>query len=323
MDLLNENITSGIRKENCFNFLRFFFALTLILSHFCTLTEHDQLLPITGSTSVKAFFTISGFLVTYSYIRRDYNLVSYAKRRFARIMPAYAITILFCILIGWMITSLNTVEFFSSKQTLRYFLANITMLNWLEPELPNTFQNNPWPQMDGSLWVMKQEVLFYIFVPFFIYLANKTGKKWICLPILTLFIIIYPFVNDQTRYFSYFIGGMSLMFYFDLFNKYFIYIFVLSIIAVTVIGGFLDTLAFPIILIGIAYHCKPFNIFRKLDNITYGLFLYHFPIIQLLIHYGVAEYNLTLCFLLTIMATSILATLSWFYIEKPLMNKCA
>lgn len=321
MDLLNENITREIRKENCFNFLRFFFALTLILSHFCTLTGHEQLLPITGSTSVKAFFTISGFLVTYSFIRRDYDLVSYAKRRFARIMPAYAATILFCILIGWMVTSLSTIDFFSSKQTFNYFLANITMLNWLEPELPNTFQNNLWPQMDGSLWAMKQEVLFYIFVPFFFYFVNKTGKKWICLPLLILCITIYPFVNDQTRYFTYFIGGMSLMLYFDLFNQYFIYLFILSVIAL--IGGILDTLAFPIILVGIAYHCKPFNFIRKLDNITYGLFLYHFPIIQLLIHYGVAEYNLILCFILTIIATSILATLSWFYIEKPLMNKCA
>lgn len=270
---------------------------------------------------MKAFFTISGFLVTYSFIRRDYNLVSYAKRRFVRIMPAYAVTILFCILIGWMVTSLNTIEFFFSKQTFNYFLANITMLNWLEPELPNTFQNNPWPQMDGSLWAMKQEVLFYIFVPFFTYLANKTGNKWICLPILILCVIIYPFVNDQTRYFTYFIGGMFLMLYFDLFNKYFIYIFVFSIIAV--IEGVLDTLAFPIIIVGIAYYCKPLNFFRKVDNITYGLFLYHFPIIQLLIHYGVAEYNLILCFILTIIATFILATLSWFYIEKPLMNKCA
>ena len=270
---------------------------------------------------MKAFFTISGFLVTYSFIRRDYNLVSYAKRRFVRIMPAYAVTILFCILIGWMVTSLNTIEFFSSKQTFNYFLANITMLNWLEPELPNTFQNNPWPQMDGSLWAMKQEVLFYIFVLFFTYLAKKTGNKWICLPILILCVIIYPFVNDQTRYFTYFIGGMFLMLYFDLFNKYFIYIFVFSIIAV--IEGVLDTLAFPIIIIGIAYYCKPLNFFRKVDNITYGLFLYHFPIIQLLIHYGVAEYNLILCFILTIIATFILATLSWFYIEKPLMNKCA
>lgn len=321
MNLLNENITREIRKENCFDFLRFFFATILIISHFCTLTGNDQLLPLDGGTSVKAFFTITGFLVTYSYLRHNCDIVIYAKRRFARIIPAYAVTIVLCILIGWIVTTLTTKDYFSSSQTWKYFFSNIIMLNWLEPELPNVFLTNPLHQMDGSLWVMKQEVFFYMLVPFFILLIKKTNKKWICIPLVIICLCIYPHVNIQTKLFTYFIGGMALMFFFDIYNKFFPYFFFFAIIAICF--SILDTIAFPMMLVGIAYHCKPLNLFRKLDNITYGLFLYHFPIIQLLIHYGVAEYNLTLCFLLTIIITSFLATLSWFYIEKPLMNRCA
>lgn len=321
MDLLNENIINEIRKDNCFDFLRYLFAFSLILAHFCTLTETEQFWFITGSMRVKAFFTITGFLVTYSFLRRDCNILSYAKKRFARIIPAYIITIIFCMLTGWYITSLSFGDFWTSKQTWTYFFSNIFMLNWIEPELPNTFQANPWPQMNGSLWSMKQEVLFYFMVPFLIWGMKKYGKKIICISAILLCLIIYPYVNIQTQYFTFFIGGMTLMLFFDIFNKYFTYLFITSLIAFTFYVC--ESLAFPIILIGIAYHCKPFNIFRKFDNITYGLFLYHFPVIQLLIHYGVAEYNLTLCFLLTLITTSILATLSWFYIEKPLMNKCA
>ena len=195
------------------------------------------------------------------------------------------------------------------------------MLNWLEPELPGTFQNNPRPQMDGSLWVMKLEVLFYILIPLFIFVINKAGKKWVCIPLIFVCFLIYPYVNVQTQLFTFFIGGMTLLFFFDIYNKYFNYLFCIAICAL--LFSAFETLAFPMMLVGIAYHCKPLNFFRKVDNITYGLFLYHFPIIQLLIHYGVAEYNLILCFILTIIATSILATLSWFYIEKPLMEKCA
>mgnify|MGYP002523905256 CR=1 FL=1 len=133
MELLNENISREIRKENCFDFLRFFFAIALILSHFCTLTGNGQVLPVTGSTAVRAFFTMTGFLVTYSFIRRDCNIVSYAQKRFARIVPAYIMTILFCMLIGWWVTSLNTKDFWISGQTWKYFISNILMLNWLEP----------------------------------------------------------------------------------------------------------------------------------------------------------------------------------------------
>jgi peptidoglycan/LPS O-acetylase OafA/YrhL len=114
---------------------------------------------------------------------------------------------------------------------------------------------------------------------------------------------------------------MTLMLFFDLYNKYFNYLFSISIFAL--LFSVLETLTFPMMLVGIAYHCKPLNIFRKIDNITYGLFLYHFPVIQTLVHYGIAEYSLILCFILTFIITSILATFSWFCIEKPLMNKCA
>ena len=321
MDLLNEYITREIRKENCFDFLRFFFATILIISHFCVLTGNDQLLPLDGGTAVKAFFTITGFLVTYSFLRRDYDIVSYAKKRFVRIIPAYIVTIFFCVFIGWVVTSLSTEDYFSSAQTWKYFLVNIMMLNWLEPELPHTFQTNPLPQMDGSLWVMKQEVLFYILVPLFIYLIKKTGKKWICIPLIVVCLLIYPYVNVQTQLFTFFMGGMTLMLFFDFYNKYFYYLFCFSVCAL--LFSVFETLTFPMMLVGIAYHCKPLNIFRKIDNITYGLFLYHFPVIQTLIHYGIAEYSLTLCFILTFIITSILATFSWFCIEKPLMNKCA
>ena len=321
MDLLNEYITREIRKENCFDFLRFFFATILIISHFCVLTGNDQLLPLDGGTAVKAFFTITGFLVTYSFLRRDYDIVSYAKKRFVRIIPAYIVTIFFCMFIGWVVTSLSTEDYFSSAQTWKYFLVNIMMLNWLEPELPYTFQANPLPQMDGSLWVMKQEVLFYILIPFLIFLIKKAGKKWVCIPLVLVCFLIYPHVNVQTQLFTFFIGGMTLMLFFDLYNKYFNYLFSISIFAL--LFSVLETLTFPMMLVGIAYHCKPLNIFRKIDNITYGLFLYHFPVIQTLVHYGIAEYSLTLCFILTFIITSILATLSWFCIEKPLMNKCA
>ena len=81
------------------------------------------------------------------------------------------------------------------------------------------------------------------------------------------------------------------MLFFDIYNKYLKYILPASLVLFAF--SECESLTFPIILVGVAYPCKSLNFFRKFDNITYGLFLYHFPIIQLLIHYGVAEYRLT------------------------------
>ncbi len=312
--------------------MRYLFAISLIIAHFCTLIDIPQMWFITGSMRVKAFFTITGFLVTYSFLRRNNDIRSYAIKRFVRIIPAYVVCILFCFLLGWYVTSLSTREFLSSPQTWKYLLANIPMLNWLEPELPNTFQGNPLPQMNGSLWSMKQEVIFYVLVPLLIWLMKDSTKRNIlCGLTIAVCVLAYNHVNVQTQYFMYFLTGMILLLYFDVFCKWQRYIVpfaILSLIPVysievsyiSEICTSIEPICFPTVLVGAAYNLKPLNVFRKYDNITYGLYLYHFPIIQILIHYGLADYSLTACFVVSLTVTSVLACMSWYLIEKPLMN---
>lgn len=329
--LLNDRIVQEVRRDNCFDFLRYLFAVSLIIAHFCTLTETEQFWIISGTSRVKAFFTITGFLVTYSFLRRDCDIMSYAVKRFVRIVPAYAICVVFCLFLGLAVSSLDTMEFFSNGQTWKYLMANFTMLNWLEPELPNTFQGNFMPQMNGSLWSMKQEVLFYCIVPFLIRFIGKTGK-WIALLLLSCCIASYSFVVIQAQYFMYFISGMTVLLYFDIIMKHIRWLLPLSsilylminFISVPVISPICSTIepiTFPVMLIGIAYCCRPLNFFRKFDNVTYGLYLYHFPVIQTLILFGVVDYSKPVALLLTFVITSVLACCSWFLIEKPLMAR--
>lgn len=329
--LLNEEIIKEVRQDNCFEFLRYLFAFSLIIAHFCTLTDTEQLWFISGTNRVKAFFTITGFLVTYSYLRRKGDLASYARKRFVRIVPAYVVCIAFCLLLGVAVTSLSLGDFLAESQTWKYLAANLSMLNWLEPELPGTFQSNLYPQMNGSLWSMKQEVIFYCLVPILLYIIGKT-RRWISLLLMVSCLCAYNFVVIQAQYFMYFISGMTLLLYFDLFKKHIRWVFPIGIALFVMIKFIripyvsdicytLEPITFPITLTGIAYCCKPLNVFRKFDNVTYGLYLYHFPVIQTLILFGIVDYSKPLAFLLTLIATTILASLSWFIIEKPLMNR--
>lgn len=59
-----------MNTKNSFDFLRFFFAFTIFLSHLSELSTSDSLLFLSNFTNagiaVKGFFVISGFLVAKS-----------------------------------------------------------------------------------------------------------------------------------------------------------------------------------------------------------------------------------------------------------------
>lgn len=329
---LHADIVNEVRKANCFDFLRYFFAFFLILSHYLTLSEHDSVWFLAGSLRVKAFFVITGFLVTYSFLRRNCNLKSYAVKRFVRIVPAYLCTIMFCILLGCCISRLALPDFFSSAQTWRYAVANIFMLNWLEPCLPGVFEGNSMQSVNGSLWSMKVESLFYVLVPMIIWLVGKAGKHTVMAAVMAASVLFYNILPVQLQYFTYFFGGMSVLLYFDSFMK-----FKYLIISVAALNEFilysgicpalnftaqsLEPIFFTATLLFVAYNVKSLNFMRRYDNITYGLFLYHFPVIQVFIYFGLPEHHFWLSFLSITFVTAALAYMSWIWIEKPLMNR--
>lgn len=330
-ELITTDIIKAVRQDNCFDFLRYLFAVSLIIAHFCTLTDTDDFGFLLGGMRVKAFFTITGFLVTYSYLRIGGDLCTYVKRRFARIVPAYMTAITFCLVLGMCVTDDSIASFLSNAQTWKYYASNLLMLNWIEPELPNTFQDNLHPQMDGSLWSMKFEVLFYCLVPALIMIFRRIGKVY-SLGILAVIVLSYSSMNIHCAYFSYFISGMTLLLFFDKVSKHILLLFIASALimifgyydfipAISPICGSLEPVAFPIILIAVAYNCKVLNIFRKFENITYGLFLYHFPIIQLTIKYGLVEFDKTAAIIVVLISTALLAITSCKLVEQPLMKK--
>lgn len=332
-ELLGNGAIEKIKRENCFDFLRYFFAISLIIAHFCTATSHPQLWWVSGGMCVRAFFVMAGFLVGYSYLRRGKDITTYAKKRFVRIVPAYLVCVVFCLVLGCLVSSLPFPDFISDRQTLRYTIANLLTLNFIEPNLPCTFQANTLPYMNASLWTTKFECLFYVLVPILIWMMrNRRLRDIICVVMTIGCVAMHNYMNVQLQYFLYFLTSMALMFYFDVFYRWkrvliplalllSIPIYIVQIDYVSPICGALEPVSFPIIIIGIAYSLRWLNGFSHLENITYGLYLYHFPVMQALIHYGLADYNFPLCLAVTIVLTSILAALSWFLVEKPLMRR--
>ena len=117
-----------VSKNNCFTLLKYIFAFYIVFHHFLVITSHvDYINP---GIFVNGFFIISGFLIFNSYIHNN-DLKLYAQKRIKRIYPPYFITILFCVILGLTITSLDCKSFIFSPITWKYITSNLLFLNLL------------------------------------------------------------------------------------------------------------------------------------------------------------------------------------------------
>ena len=327
-ELISQQTIERVRRDNCFDFLRYFFAFSLVLVHFCTLTETEQFWFISGQMRVKAFFTITGFLVVYSFIRRG-SIKTYCCKRILRIVPAYATTILFCFLMGGCFSTLSAADYYCSWQSANYLIANLSFLNFIEPCLPGLFSDNPVEtSVNGSLWSMKLEVLFYCFVPLMLAMMKKSNKLLILSSAFILLSIYNSFFDNSICTFIYFFSGTAVLLYFDKLCQHIRWILPVCVATyfVMLYGNmawlnYAEPLLFSTIIVAIAYYCKPLNFLQRYDNISYGIYLYHYPVIQVMIQYDLHHQNIYLCLALTLLITISLALLSWYAIEKPILKR--
>ena len=174
---------SRLAKNN-FDLLRLLFAGTVCLVHAATLSGYQQLggiaAVLSSEAAVRAFFVVSGFLIFMSF-ERSSSLAAYAGKRVRRIYPAYFAVVMLCA-IGLAAVSSKGIAAYFSFAWVKYVLANLTFLNFVQPTLPGVFESNNMPAVNGALWTLKIEAMFYLSVPFFVFLFRRFAR----LPILVL-----------------------------------------------------------------------------------------------------------------------------------------
>lgn len=338
--LLNSELIAHVKEANNFDFIRFFLAYSVMFNHFSTLTNTDPFWFVSGGFRVKGFFIISGFLVMFSFLRSP-DIYIFFRKRIQRIMPAYLLVILLCWILGLLLTTLPYKEFLTSYKSYKYLLTNFLTLNFLCPDLPGVFEDNPMHAMNGSLWTIKVELMLYATVPIIYWLLRKYNKL-ACLILIYILSFIYStvcnYLSDTThndiyeflkRQFPgqmmYFCSGIIILQYFSLFKKNIKYILPISILLFILRDIFILNIFEPIalasIIISIAYSFKYLHVFNRMGNFSYGIYLLHFPIIQTFIYFGLDKYSLILTLVITTIICTYLGTLSWKYIEKPCLYK--
>ena len=331
-----------MNNKNCFDFLRFFFAANILLAHLCELSQNKSLEFLSNfsnsSIAVKGFFIISGFLVAKSYTNTP-SLKEYFIKRAKRILPAYFVVLLFSAVTLSFFSSFNFLEYFTDINVYKYLGWNSIFLNFMHPCLPGLFENNLICAVNGALWTLKVEEGFYIVLPFIFYAIKKSKKSFLILGSLYISSLLYWFVMDfylnqpllakqLPGYLAYFVTGIFLFlnFNFVLENKKMLFFASILLLIISRFSPFQIDVFYPAafgLMVIIAAYSLPFlNNFGKYGDFTYGLYIYHFPIIQLFRQYDLFEkYNPILMAFSVILITLFFAVLSWFFIEKRFLDR--
>jgi peptidoglycan/LPS O-acetylase OafA/YrhL len=312
------------------------------LAHLCELSQSKSLEFLSyisnSSIAVQGFFIISGFLVAKSYTNTP-SLKEYFIKRAKRILPAYIVVLLFLAIILSYFSSYSFLDYFSDVNVYKYLGWNSVFLNFMHPCLPGLFENNLMCAVNGALWTLKVEEGFYIVLPFIFYAIKKSKKPFLILGSLYVLSLLYWFVMDfylnqpllakqLPGYLAYFATGIFLFLNFDfvLQNKEKLFCVSLLVLIISSFTHFkIDVFypaAFGSIVIIAAYSLPFLNNFGKYGDFTYGLYIYHFPIIQLFRQYNLFEkYNPILMAFSVILITLFFAVLSWFFIEKRFLDR--
>lgn len=296
--------------------LRYVLAFAVVIAHIHYLTGYCLPFPISSYEGVGGFFALSGFLMYPSFMKHRQS-GKYIKSRAKRLLPQYLAIIFLCAFGFVLISSLAAPGYFMSASFWKYLVANIFFLNWLAPDLPGVFIGNEFASdaVNGSLWSMKVEWCLYFSVPIFVWIISKLKIRdaWMAIAII-IFSICYKivfqhiYINTGNEIynilgrqifgqFSYFYCGMLIYFFLDWFKRHLTIILISSAVClfIPIDNLYLETIASPLYLsafvMAVSLWPKDISCLRHDNNISYNIYLYHWPVIQLCIWSGITRYG--------------------------------
>jgi peptidoglycan/LPS O-acetylase OafA/YrhL len=300
-----------------------------------TITRNKTL---SGGLAVDIFFLISGFLIYRSYAQNS-NIKRYAMARFLRIYPLYFIVIVLSYFgIGYFYSSLSFGEFLTSGSA--QYLKNLVFLN-ADDLLPGVFSTHLVLAINGSIWTLRYEVLFYILVPF-IAMAYKKDRRLSlvgAVAVAVLYFVSFKMTapvgaQNLFRLAMFFMVGICYYLYEDKI------VISLPIVVASIIGlaigiyffNFEITFAifgaYLIMIWGFA-DSKLSRVYSKIGDLSYSTYLISFPIQQIVVETMGTNpfYNPRQLYMnpylnmgVTLLIVLPLAFVSWRLIEKPFMN---
>jgi peptidoglycan/LPS O-acetylase OafA/YrhL len=335
-----------IRKANNFDIIRILFAWLVIVSHsyillgskgcdpLCELTNHYINLSYFG---VKGFITISGFLI-FKSLERSPNILDYLWKRILRIYPGLLLVLLLSVGMAYLIYQPHQPFFKFPKEATNYILNNLTLYHnqW---RIHGVFDNNSNTAINGSLWTMGFEFFFYLVL---LLLFPFRKSQWIIISslIITILGLLYGnlFHIESLKHVNFklrvdFIVELGFFFMIGSFWSaiewnsipYRTFLAIMALLAsITIIYLKLNPIwlgfSWPYLVLYIGQGSSKFAdwIHHNIEDPSYGIYLYAFPVQQLIIYY-LQPSVMVLLWTSTILSFA-LGIASWKLIEKKMLR---
>ncbi len=325
-------------KKNNLEWLRLIFAVQVVFSHAASHFDlgFKFLRFVQNFPGVPAFFFVSGFLIYSSYLNSPGK--RYFENRFLRLFPGLLLVTIggggvIVFVQGWgsLLNHASTYFF--------WFLSQITLGQAYNPEL---FRTVGVGVINGSLWTITTEILFYLSVPIIVWLEKRFRFSVVVLIVISFVIYaVGPSVLGNVVYrdksifdvlaltpivWGWMFGfGIVAVKYYEHIKRQIKYMPVLLIPLVVMVywgdgvlfqpaGGRLGIIYFTCYVALILWFAFCLPVVMLPFDISYGAYIWHMPVINLLVAYKV--HSMALAITLTLLV----ATLSWFLVEKPMLR---
>ena len=328
--------------DNFFTPLRLLFATLVVIGHSFVVAMRDPMsepnifFDYTFSyLAVNLFFIASGFLVTKSMLYRG-DVAEYSSARLLRIYPGLAVHVLFVMfIIGPLATSLALGDYFTHIDFLKQPFVVLSFLS-AQMWLPGIFESNAEHMGSAPLWTLRYEILAYIGTAI-IFSLGLLKKKWMALAQFIFpsiaWVLAHGFgifeampgtLQNLMRFGIAYGLGAAIYAYRDRLSFHALGI-PLIIFLVTLTSKFqvfevTMNIMLAYMIMWAAYIKAPkLNFLQKLSDVSYGVYIYHWCILQLIFMW-MPKLSVAALFLITLPITFLIATLSWHFVEKPMLN---
>jgi peptidoglycan/LPS O-acetylase OafA/YrhL len=337
-------MNSNSRLHNNHNFLRLFAAICITFTHSFDLLKQSDFEPLAAITYNKitfsfiglcVFFSCSGYLIAKSACTST-SFKNYIWKRFLRIQP---LLIIWCCIavfvVGFLFTTLHTGQYFNNKHTWLYF-RNAVPVFGIQYTLPQVFSNNIAENgVNGSLWTLVIEERLYLLIA--LVFVFKPYSKQIFVAFIGILNVIYcihlvvyqaqliPYFDTSPFYYSLVFLNSSLLYFTQIvFSKKISWLFIANgfVVFFSIFFSrfqFLQPIFIPIFIIGFANLKGLTNYVGKYGDFTYGIYLFSFPVQQILI--AVFNIHNSYClFACTMVIVLPISIISWFLFEKKMLS---
>ncbi|RYC30002.1 acyltransferase [Lichenibacterium minor] len=354
---MSENRGAEPDRSNSFDAVRLIAALTVLLAHQqniagYTLAGYGQpslgpFGPKLADAGLYVFFALSGYLV-YQSLDADPRAARFLSSRALRIYPGAVVNTVACLLFGAAVTTLSVSAYWGDPETRRYLFHNVAILfTPTQFQLPAVLAESRWPAVDVPIWTLKYEILCYlVLLVAYKLIGPRPCLRRACFSgsalvwtaafvVQRAFPALLPSGADTLASFS----GVHVIRFFMVFFSGAAYaasgpstgaaraaaaavlVSAIAFIPVTELRFTLTTLLIGFTAIEIGRSRLLFShAYRRCGDLSYGTYLYAFPIQMLTLSRWLDASNFWWLTLVDVAVALVCAVLSWHLVERPALR---